>query len=162
MDVLPHDLFSIITEFAWSVSMTKKQLCDDINKVLCIRERVDDMFLTVSVFEGVIEDFIHNPYRSFSVYHPTVNIHKNTIFSNWILILGQSLRKSFFVRRSSYRLIFIRDAFKLLNGHLQSWNRLLSKYLIHIRASDFSPTIKQQRLRRFFQCLDDCLLLPPS
>jgi hypothetical protein len=162
MTCLPQDVFFLITGYAFGMKIPHRRLMLDIERVQILRECIHDTFLTVSCFDRYSSEFIHNPYRSFSTYYPTLSIEPKTIISNSILCIAQTLRPSFFERVKSYRSIFLRFCIRFQQGNLFYFNKVLERYLIFIRHNDLTPYIKDSRITYFLQCFDLSQPIPVS
>ena len=130
MSILPTDVFHLIMDYTYSLKISYATLMRDIIKVEQIRDSIHDTFLTVSCFDFHLQQFIHNPYRNFGPYHCTLTIQPQTLISNSILCIAQTLKSEFFERVKSYRSVFLRFCLKFQQGKLLFFNKLLERYLI--------------------------------
>ena len=129
---LPKDIFTIVTDFAYGFKIEKKNLIDNILQTVHIRDSIGDAFLSLSAFDTKIDLHVPNPYRNFSPYHPTIYLDKSTLTSNALICIGHCLHKTFYERLKTYRMVFLRTCRKFSRGEFRYFNRLLTRWLIHI------------------------------
>jgi hypothetical protein len=159
MVCLSDDVFRIIMQFTFRVSITHNQLFNDIERVQIFRECIADEFLCICSFDKHLQQHVCNPYRSFSPYYYTPSLDLTSIFGNAMSCLSHCLSKAFFDRMKSYRLIFLRYARAFQLGDFQYFNKLLVKYLIYIQTEDILHLRKSQR-DELIKSLDLCSPLP--
>ena len=159
MSCLPDDLFKIMTTYTFGLPISQKQLLEDIERVMILRECIDDEFLCVCSFDGHLKTHISNPYRSFGPYYYTKVVDKTSIFGNAMICLCHCLDKVFFDRIKSYRLIFLKYSRAFQLGNIEYFNKLLTKYLIYIQTDDILHLRHSQRVQ-LIHSLDFCSPVP--
>ena len=129
---IPKDIFQLILQYSFGFKMTRNELLFDISQVIHLRDCIGDSFLSHCVYDKLQKIHVINPYRNFTTYYPTKYLDKNTMTSNALICIGHCLHKSFYERIKSYRMVFLRMARQFSRGQFKHFNRLLTKYLIHI------------------------------
>ena len=148
---IPKDIFTLMTEYAYGYKIHKNELLKDLSHTVHVRDCIGDSFLSLSAFDKKQNEHVPNPYRNFSPYHPTIHLDRSTLTSNALVCIGHCLHKSFYERLKTYRMVFLRMSRKFSKGEFRNFNRLLTRYLIHINFDSNELTYLDASQQRMIQ-----------
>ena len=107
----------------------------DIYRCEDIQDSIPAVLLNLVVYDEH-QGWVPSPYRACFPYWPTLDIDKNTIWSDCVDYLPGVLNSHFFRREKTYRSVFRRHLKELRSSGFSNYNTVMSRYLSRIAIND--------------------------
>ena len=156
------DCQRLITDYAWQDPLTFDELLRQVRICEDIQDSVPPALLNPVVFDSLQDQYVPSPFRSGFPFYPVTNLACTTYWNSFLRFLPVYVTGDFLREQKTYRNVFRRLVDKVYRSGFLHFNRLLTRFLIHLKRSDFANHVDLETERLIRQLGDSESLARPS
>jgi hypothetical protein len=130
------DCQKIVTSFAWDVPITFVDLIQQVLICEDIQDSVPPSLLNPVVYDNNLNQYVPSPFRMGFPFYPVTNLACTTYWNRFLRYLPLYVTGEYLSAQKTYRNVFRRLVDKVYRSGFLHFNRLLSRYLVHLCESD--------------------------